>query len=383
MRRLLLILALLVLPVAARAQMQYLPGACPLAGCTFSGPITAPSGTFTGSGTGLAVTNNATVGGTLDTLNLAAPSSASSLSLLNAPAGSTYLTVGGSNNDIAPMVPIDLRQGWTWGTAAWGVSPIEQNESVSGSTTRSDASFGMFLQQIDNSSNTNNGTGILESLILNGSSVVGGRTGGLFKLEIAATTGNASAEDYTALAGLCDADAQDPAGTPAAYSGCFGFNATAQVLGNITWGQLVGGEIDVYTPGTPTISQRIGLQIVSVGSGGVQATNDDVALSLNNQYAQSASEGFKVGLEFGRPGGYFPIATGGTLIGAATLGGTMDAAYGIDLLGVTFSTASLALPGLTVDPTGNITIATPATGTATSYACFTSGGKIISSASAC
>jgi hypothetical protein len=43
MRRLLLLLALLIAPVAARAQAQYLPGACSLSGCTFTGQVTLPS----------------------------------------------------------------------------------------------------------------------------------------------------------------------------------------------------------------------------------------------------------------------------------------------------------------------------------------------------
>jgi hypothetical protein len=56
-----------------------------------------------------------------------------------------------------------------------------------------------------------------------------------------------------------------------------------------------------------------------------------VALSLNNQYAPSSSLGFKVGFEFGRMGGYFPVSTSGTLIGGQGAQGTrFTVSNGID-----------------------------------------------------
>ena len=141
----------------------------------------------------------------------------------------------------------------------------------------------------------------------------------------------------------------------------------------------IGRETDVGIFTGASAGERIGHLVV--GYGQVQGAQIDAALDVAINGTSAAAWNF--GLLFGGPTQTFPISASGTLIGAQASGGAMSAAYGINWSGVTFATASLALPGLTVDPTGNITITTPATGTAASYACFTSGGKLISSASSC
>ncbi len=138
----------------------------------------------------------------------------------------------------------------------------------------------------------------------------------------------------------------------------------------------VGREIDVGIQTGASAAERLGLSIFSFLN--LQGNDRDDGIMVG---VSTGAPGWKEGMVFSSASG----ATYGTLIGYDTGPGaaTVSASYGINWTGVTFSTASLALPGFTVDPTGNITIATPATGTAASYACFTSAGKLISSATAC
>ena len=191
------------------------------------------------------------------------------------------------------------------------------------------ASFGAFLQQTDNSTNTANGVGLQENLILNGSSVVGGRQAGIFILNVGVATGNTSGQDYVGLASKCNLDATDASGA----SACFGSNPVSSIGVNVTASQNVGQEVDTWEQSGAVVTDRIGQQIVDVmgSTYGTQASRDDMALSLNNQYAPSSTLGFKVGLSFGRAGGMFPVSTGGTLIGAqGGLGSTFTVAKGVD-----------------------------------------------------
>jgi hypothetical protein len=189
------------------------------------------------------------------------------------------------------------------------------------------------LQQTDNSSNTQNGSGVTENLILNGSSVVGWRGAGVFTLSISQATGNTSSEPYTGLTGKCNMAATD---TPTGGSTCFGGNLVATIGGSamspVTAAGIVGLEVDTGENAGAVVTDRVGLQVVDTNTGGSpQASRDDVALTLNNQYGPSATLGFMVGLEFGRSGGNFPVYTGGTLIyGQAASGGTWTVANGID-----------------------------------------------------
>jgi hypothetical protein len=320
----LFIIASLVMPLPAMSQYSGLnsgtaaPSSCSTAGCTFSGLVTVASqGMTSPSGVNLTVTSG---GASNPMLFKVGPNGG----------GAIMLELGGTGNDVAPQSDIVL-PGGTWGAAALvnNLAPIYQNTSFFGTTTEAQAAFGAFLQQTDDSSNTQNGTGLTENLILNGSGVVGWRGAGLFNLLVNSVTGNTSSMGYTGLTGKCYLNATDAA----TGASCFGANFVATIGQGITAAGNVGAEIDTWEQSGAVITDRIGQQIVDVQGStyGTQATRDDVGLSLNNQYAPSSTLGFKVGFEFGRTGGNFPVSTTGTLFGAqGSLGSRFTVLNGID-----------------------------------------------------
>lgn len=329
-------------------------------GCTLLNP-TVTAGTWTGS-----TINNPTFTGTIifpststfGTISSTSPTT--QLVIKNGPSGNIMMAIGGSANDVELRTVLTLPGGaWGSGNLLNNAAPIFQNATFTGTTTSSVAEFGAFLQQTDNSSNTNQnaGVGLYEHLILNGSGVVGGREAGQFTLDINQTTGNTSNQLYTALGTKCNLNATD--GGSGTKSSCFGFNPVASVGQNVTAAEVVGAEIDTWIQSGATVTDRIGLQIVDVTGGtfGVQSSRDDVALSLNNQYAPSSTLGFKMGFEFGRTGGQFPVATNGTMIGAqGNAGGAFTVANGIDFHLGTATTNWLRLGSVfTVDGSGNAT----------------------------
>jgi hypothetical protein len=291
---------------------------CGVSGCSFPGLVTVPlQGMTSPNGVNLTVTS----GGTANPMLFKTGPTGT---------GAIMLELGGATNNIAPQTNISP-PGGTWGAGSLvnNVAPIEQNITFFGSTTNAQASFGSFLQQTDYSSNTGNGAGFVENLIVS-SGAVGWRGAGVFNLLINSTTGNTTSVAYTGLTGKCYIAATD--GT-AAGSSCFGGNIVSTVGAGITAAQNVGLEVDTWDQAGTTIADRVGIQIVDVmgSTFGVQATGDDVALSLNNQYGPSSTLGFKVGFEFGRFGGQFPISTGGTLIlGQGALGSKFTVANGVD-----------------------------------------------------
>ncbi len=291
---------------------------CQTTGCTFSGLLTAaPQGLTAPSGASLIV---------------ASGGAANPILFKTGPNGNgpIMMEFGGSSNNIAPQTNIALPGGtWGSGTLANNVAPIFQNALFGGSTTGGAASFGAFLQQTDNSSNSGNGIGFQENLILNGSGVFGSRQGGAVTLNINSTTGNTSGQDYVGLTSKCNMWATDASGA----SSCFGSNTVSTIGTNVTALQNVGQEVDTWEEAGATMTDRIGQQIVDVSGAtyGTQAIRDDVALSLNNQYGPSSTLGFRVGFSFGRAGGMFPVSTNGTLIAAqGSQGSTFTVAGGVD-----------------------------------------------------
>ena len=278
-------------------------------GCSFAGLLTVASQGITApSGASLTMSSG---GAATPMLFKSGPNGA----------GAIMLEIGGSANNIAPQTDIALPGGtWGNGTLANNLAPIFQNATFAGSTTGPAASFGAFLQQTDNSTNTANGIGFDENLILNGANVVGIRNAGSITLNINAPTGNTSPQDYVGLTSKCNMWATDPSNA----GSCFGSNPVSAVGTNVIAAQNVGQEVDTWEMAGAVVTDRIGQQIVDVAgsSYGTQATRDDVALSLNNQYQPTSTLGFRVGLSFGRSGGDFPIATNGTLIGGQGNQGT-------------------------------------------------------------
>jgi hypothetical protein len=194
----------------------------------------------------------------------------------------------------------------------------------------------MFLQQFDNSSNTNNGVGISEHLVMNGSSSVGGREGAQVVLDIN-TTGNTVSQQYVGVGAKCNLNFTETS----TGSVCFGANPVASVGPGVRASGNVGMEVDTSEGANAIVLDRIGEQIVDVSNGtnsGAPGTRDDVAFSMNNAYGPTASLGFKVGVEFGRFGGNFPVSSGGTLIYAqGNQGSSWSAGNGVDWHLGTFS----------------------------------------------
>jgi hypothetical protein len=233
---------------------------------------------------------------------------------------------------------------WGAGYLAGNIAPLFSNSTFTGATTQglyTGAGFGAFLQQTDDSScgagaDGAGCVGFAENLYLDGPGVIGGREAAQINLIIAEPTGNTQAQDYVGIGSQCNLMATDAAGT----SSCFGNNPVSHIGNSVIASQNVGEEIDTWEESGAVITDRIGMQIVDVmgSTYGTQATRDDVALSLNNQYNPSATLGFRIGLEVGRFGGAFPVASGGTLIfGQGKQGAGFTVANGIDLHKGTFT----------------------------------------------
>lgn len=344
-RTLFLLAALLCVVAPGVGWGQVWPGGgtgCPLSGCTYSGGVNFSSGLTTGvfysqSSDGIQYFIDNKTG--VITLGLGYNS-----------------TLGPSYDLIVPRVPIVL-QGWAWADSTIPGGPVIQNATFTGSTTSALSAFGMFLQQTDNSSNTGaNPVGIYEHLIMNGTSAVGARTAGQFVLDITQNA-NTSAKVYVGLASSCNLNWTEPGngGT------CFGENPVASIGSGVTASQVVGGEADTWVQSGAVVHDKIGYQIVDVlgSTYGVQATGgDDVGLSINNQYAPSSTLGRKVGLEFGRSGGFMGVSTTGTMIYAqGNLGAGFTVAKGIDWSLGTFTGNVLTFPSFSLDGSGNVVAA--------------------------
>ena len=356
-----------------------LAGICPLGGCTFVGPVSAPSLTLSGAGTALTVMNNAVIDGNLTGLqSVSITSGAAQLTVgglatafrfaginLYAGAQSTFTLSGTQTfpNQAAFWSNANLAGTYT---TAGGIAVQSQIVVPADTLAAPTAS----VSWLDVSGNLDTGfsgnrAAISAELAINGTSGAVTNDGErqwqaqILTAQISANQGG-TAPTSGSSAGLI-------------YSGgdqAWCYSGATDLSG------CVGREIDVGIQTGASAAERLGLSIFSFLN--LQGNDRDDGLLIG---VSTGAPGWKEGLVFSSASG----ATYGNLVGYDTSIGaaTVTAAYGINWTGVTFSTASLALPGLTVDPTGNITITTPATGTAASYACFTSGGKIISSATAC
>ncbi len=321
-----LLLTLLLVAPAARADFFGGAPACPLNGCTFTGPITAPSATFTGSGTALTVTNNASVGGTLNLAGNMQDALTIDYSALSPP--------GGASRQIM------------WSTT---LSPSVNTTNI----WENDSSF-VYL----------NGPGIANQEINVRHSYLQVNAGATF------TTG----ELYEGSAENLGTMTTNPL---TAFEGFFHNTASATAYGfNGLAGYLVN---DNTTPGSVGTFALISMGAMQ-GSG--SAPTYDYLIRGGDPKATLAMLGNENIGGLGQP----PSTTMLQVDGVDNLS-TSTPIYVQNLAGTKLFTVAddgtVQFNGMLVDSTGNITITTPATGTAASYACFTSGGKIISSATAC
>lgn len=351
-------------------------GAATLAGGgTLTGAF-AGSPTFTGSPTFQSAatvqgTLNLGAGGTGDqriqasgtgNMVLALGGASAALNVVSGNAGApSLLQVGGSGNNVAVKTQLTL-PGRTWaGTSISNNANLLENSVWSGTSGTSNAS--LYLKMFQTQENITAGaTGCLDAFYLH-NITTSGFSGQRQALEVVqAVTGSPGRnQDISAinakvnLLSTFGGTAPDEFG---AAGSAFGFNPVVRLGATATNIRgIVGVEINTWAEVGSSYLDRIGMQIVDVKGEtyGVRPTRDDVMISLNNQYAQSGSLGYKHGIEFGRYGGYFPLLTTGTLIGAQNnRGAQFTADYGIDFRRGAFNKAVVAYPNAALDNSGNL-----------------------------
>jgi hypothetical protein len=243
--------------------------------------------------------------------------------------GVLFRLSGHGSGAIEPLTHINL-PGGTWGSGALlhGVAPITQNCAFDGTTENGQAGFAAFLLQTDHATIPWGAAGVFEQLLV-GTNSVGWRGGGVFNVVLVEPSANERGEAYTGLTAKAILHVTDaPDVKPFPGSSAFGANFVAQVSNGVTASTVVGLEINTVLGFDAVTPFRAGLAIVDCLIQGAsvcsdsQGSVDDVGLTLNNQYPPSETAGYKVGLEFGRWGGGFPVCTIGTLIGAQGFQGT-------------------------------------------------------------
>jgi hypothetical protein len=189
-------------------------------------------------------------------------------------------------------------------------------------------------------------------------------------MTISGTSGNLNTDTasyYVASQGQATANVNDNGvpGTP--HGNLFGSFFQANLLpGATNWYQVSGEEVDVGIAAGSSAAYLSGHAVVLLYNHAVATPNASHAYAVGRQ--QGATVGWDIGIAFGGPQGWFPIAPTGSIITAkpTILGGTppaMACAFGIDLSLVTFSTAFLKSQGFQVDGTGNVTAASLQCGT--------------------
>ena len=160
--------------------------------------------------------------------------------------------------------------------------------------------------------------------------------------------------------------------------GLFGFGAAA-ILGtsNATyWLNVTGVEYDTEIVSGASTTHKSGVSVAQLPGDAVQGSVYDAGVSVSKQ---SGAVGWQNALLISDYNGAQPMVSSGTIIATKGSGATTG---GIDFTSYTFTGNAIATPGFSVDGNGNVT-ANLAGGTPSTYACFTSGGKLISSVNAC
>lgn len=380
----------------------------PLTGGGLTGALTGTSATFSGVGTlgSLSVTNastlhalTATTGAFSGALTLGAGGTggqsiqasgtgnflftlggSSSLFNFRSSAGTSILQVGGAGNSVSVQKQLVL-PGGTWvGASTANNAALFSNSTWSGSPG---GNISASLNQLLMSEGLQVGVGgEVNGLSVTQNTNTAGFTGQRHALTViqgitAAPTG--SGGTYTALNTKINASVNVGGTGLTALTGAgavFGINPVAHLAPGATfWDQIVGGEFDVWAEAGSSVVDKIGLQIVDVTGSVVQGARDDVGFSLNNQYSPTSSTGWRIGIEFGRAGGAFPVSTIGTLIGGqGPLGAGFTIASGIDWSLGTATGNWLNLGGVfTVDGSGKVTA--PAIGNASSALQISGSGQ--------
>jgi hypothetical protein len=231
--------------------------------------------------------------------------------------------------------------------------------STIGSGVQSAYTFNVDNDSIDASSATG-AYGFYSSLGVGQATAKGNRTGGFFGVTQKSPTGNTagSGSFYTALGSMGVADANDNGIVGVPSGAMFGNNAQTRITTNSTfYNGMSSAEFDVAAEGASSLQYKTGLSIVQLLSDLNQGVLQDTALLIANQGSGTAP-GWKCGICYGGPVGWWPITSTGTMMGtqSALAGGpAYAAAHGIDFSAVTFSSDFLKSTGFLVDPSGNTT----------------------------
>lgn len=352
------------------------PGATSSAAATLGitgtgGITTAAPITLTGSGTALTVTNNAVVGtlGVGTTISLGTSVGAGGNVYISTPNGSNIVLNPQGTANTQVLSPLSVT-----GAISTTANPVSGSTmgnglsyfaNLSGTITSGNTAAGAAKVYFDTASDTLGSSGLPSGNLVSdleidhnfgGAGFSGGRAGILVNYSqtaaIAASTTIEGIQSSISLSYSFGGTGLTP-GTAAGYATAlnpflsFGSGYTDGGGGS-------GEEIDVSAAAGSSYLSKSGLAIVEVTGNASQGAYGDSAISIGNQYTQTTGANWKYGIEFGSALSYFPLDPAGTLIGAGTQGGTMDAAYGINLSNVTFSTASLALPGFQILGNGHL-----------------------------
>jgi fibronectin-binding autotransporter adhesin len=375
---------------------------------TFTGGTVPNATTFQGTGTGLTVSNNASVGGTLSvTGGISVPSQgniivsspngsilkvgdnaggsaiADGLQILGNAAASgrvSISTINGSLSDIniTPGTGKKVLIGLGTGTLGTGYVILGTNATYSGSaipTLNENLTIGGTV--------TGGGNAYQNLLALNDGTNITGLTGGVFydlfvpmtltansfgtksavggtlTVNIKTASSSGSGAQYIGGQFTARGQANDNGDVTAQRGTVFGSNSVASLNSSATyWYGLVGSEIDILAAGTG-LFYRLGQQIVNVTNDVVQGSLDDQGLSFNGQSAiGSGNVGWKILIGIGRGGGRYPLNASSTIMAAVPYTGGGDslvANYGIKLDNITFGTAAYTSPGFSVDGSGSVT----------------------------
>lgn len=247
-------------------------------------------------------------------------------------------------------------------------SPVYRwSGNASGSITSGTADWGLFSIDADTvDPTTGSGPGGMSGFRI-GHTLTGGKGGrtalsaGLF-INGAFTSsagGNGSFQVAGGFRATASASAGGSSGAGNQRGNLFGINPIALIAAGsgLYWDSVTGAEINVGAEATTGINRKTGLQIVQWSTDAVAgASSVDTGLLFITQTGGSRV-GWDVGISFGNPAGWWPMKAAGTLIGTATSyagGVAYEAAWGIDLSAVTFSSGFLKSTGYEVDGSGRV-----------------------------
>jgi len=223
------------------------------------------------------------------------------------------------------------------------VTPVLFIENLTGSAS----STAYTMQVGNNNDNLNDPNGLFIGYfqdVANGASLTGNRTVVQSLMDFSHTSSNSGTTFYTANGMWAYASAAD-GGNPNLAGG----NTVCSLLAGATgWTECESFEADVSIGASASATAKMGINIVLLGTGAPSPLAPDrtqatYSLGLDLVAEDTSTPGFKTGISFGNPFGYWPIATTGTMIGT-TAPITTDAyaaAYGVDFNNVVFSTAFL------------------------------------------